>query len=476
MRFLMIENDIHVAPSIDMIMTIGLTDKRGQSGFIGRYGSGGKNSLPLFARISMDDGSTMLDGFVITAGKNVCNFEAREQIAKSADNSDRPYKRIWMIGRDGESKNSKRQYDLNITDEWGSMDWVDVSSAIREYVANAIDGQSKFDGGAPNIEILDKKPRAKDGKFRVFIPVNDDVQEYFDNLKMNFARLRPNWNPDERVMRRNSSNPMLCMYKDGVKVFSRMDKNNHPALFSYEDPDIYIDESRNADSWSVRSSVSKAITLYASAEQYAQFLLSTKDGNSWESNNCDFDYMSLDRYYLDDDKKKERESVISEAWRIAFGNAVMVENSHDAELVERKGKRAQIINKDLAHKIAAHIEQSANKVLSKDEREGRTIVEPNDMIRNEYTRVWDMIVSFVMHDGKNKPPLKAFSETMRESCQTGGFYRPEETTVYIHIDKSGVELTKVILEELTHFITGADDLSRDFQDFLLRFSARMMQG
>jgi hypothetical protein len=359
MQYLMIENDIRVAPSIDMLMTIGLTDKRGETGLIGRYGSGGKNSLSLFARIIMDDGSTMLDGVTITAGKNVCTFEAREQKAKNAQGDDRPYKRLWMIGRNGEENKSTKQYDLNITDEWGSLDWSDISSAIREYVANAIDGQMKFDGGVPNIDITDKKPRAKDGKFRVYIPVNDDVQEYFDDLKINFARLRPNWNADERVIRKNSNNQMLCMYKDGVKVFSQMDRNNHPALFAYEDPDIYIDESRNADSWNVRSSVSKSLTLYASADQYAQFLLSVRENNSWESNNCDCEYLSLDRYYIDENKKKEREKIISEAWRIAFGNAVMVENEHDRELVERKGKRAQVIRKDLAHKIAAHIEQSA---------------------------------------------------------------------------------------------------------------------
>jgi hypothetical protein len=57
----------------------------------------------------------------------------------------------------------------------------------------------------------------------------------------------------------------------------------------------------------------------------------------------------------------------------------------------------------------------------------------------------------------------------------GGFYRGDEKIVYIHMDNSGVDLTKVCLEELCHYVTESDDLSRDFQDWLLRFSARMMQ-
>jgi hypothetical protein len=40
---------------------------------------------------------------------------------------------------------------------------------------------------------------------------------------------------------------------------------------------------------------------------------------------------------------------------------------------------------------------------------------------------------------------------------------------------SGVSLTKVVLEEFGHYITGSTDLSRDFQDWAFRVAAYLLE-
>ena len=55
-----------------------------------------------------------------------------------------------------------------------------------------------------------------------------------------------------------------------------------------------------------------------------------------------------------------------------------------------------------------------------------------------------------------------------------GFYR--EGVVYLSLDfadGASVELRQTALEEVAHFVTGATDSSRDFQDFAFKLATRL---
>jgi hypothetical protein len=74
-----------------------------------------------------------------------------------------------------------------------------------------------------------------------------------------------------------------------------------------------------------------------------------------------------------------------------------------------------------------------------------------------------------LHAGKDKPNLAMFSKPMSCGSTIGGYY--EKNTVYI--DRNHVN-AKVILEEIGHYITDADDCTRDFQDWAFNVAGALL--
>ena len=84
-------------------------------------------------------------------------------------------------------------------------------------------------------------------------------------------------------------------------------------------------------------------------------------------------------------------------------------------------------------------------------------------------------------NGKDKPPVKCFTSILDAGVMLNGYYR--DGVVYINADlapagSSGIgqlsnRLLKVALEEIAHYVTGATDNSRDFQDYLLDLAVKI---
>ena len=83
---------------------------------------------------------------------------------------------------------------------------------------------------------------------------------------------------------------------------------------------------------------------------------------------------------------------------------------------------------------------------------------------------------------KDQPPVRCFTSVLDAGVSLQGYYR--DGIVYINGDLApdgpvagpamlSDSLLKVALEELVHFLTDADDNSRDFQDFLLGLSVKL---
>ena len=75
--------------------------------------------------------------------------------------------------------------DLGFVLDYGKQDWQEVNFALREFVSNAIDRsiREKGDWSGVKIEIVDESQvRAKRDHTRVFVPMNADVLDFFNNL------------------------------------------------------------------------------------------------------------------------------------------------------------------------------------------------------------------------------------------------------------------------------------------------------
>jgi hypothetical protein len=74
-----------------------------------------------------------------------------------------------------------------------------------------------------------------------------------------------------------------------------------------------------------------------------------------------------------------------------------------------------------------------------------------------------------------KPKVRGFDEISNAESECLGFYTPGTTEVHIRNDLGGDMLLETALEEVSHYVTGATDCSRDFQNFIMRLFIRWMK-
>jgi hypothetical protein len=82
--------------------------------------------------------------------------------------------------------------------------------------------------------------------------------------------------------------------------------------------------------------------------------------------------------------------------------------------------------------------------------------------------VWNWIDAANMTNGKSMPDVRCYRDLMHAESETMGYANNE--AVYIREDVASGNndfLTKVALEEVSHYVTGAHDRSRDIQQFLI---------
>ena len=147
------------------------------------------------------------------------------------------------------------------------------------------------------------------------------------------------------------------------------------------------------------------------------------------------------------------------------------------EFARRKGHSLAVIH---ASAFLATLSQygidTANNVLSDNERKGRTVTLPTSEALAAVDVVWGWITATDLIDESKcaKPLVKGFDEITDAEGDTLGFYMPGGDSVYLRNDLAGPILLETATEEIAHYITGATDCSRDFQSFILRLLIRWM--
>jgi hypothetical protein len=112
--------------------------------------------------------------------------------------------------------------------------------------------------------------------------------------------------------------------------------------------------------------------------------------------------------------------------------------------------------------------QTADRLLSENEKNGKEILPATEAANQGVATVWGWIENLRMTQGKVPPQVACYRDIMHAESETHGFQQGDH--VYIRDDiASGMSkyLLKTALEEVAHYITGATDNSRDFQQFLI---------
>ena len=247
---------------------------------------------------------------------------------------------------------STKTLDMGWCLDFGAIDWTDLSMALREFVANAIDRtvweKTDFTSMLLNEELRvtvveDRSLRARDGFTRVYVEVNPDVQRFYGELPRRFLHFsnRPQLVKESLLPKadRNLNGKRTAMiYKEGVLV--REIEEAEEALvydYNFHDGELRLDESRNSSEYDIKGAAARLFRK-ATAEQLAPVFKSlVAQEQTYEA--------TFDSYYMApsySDPEPEQKQAWQQAWGLAAGpNAVLCDASlsHTAEFVEKKGFR-----------------------------------------------------------------------------------------------------------------------------------------
>jgi len=472
--YLKIENVGVCPPEGFTVLGVSLADTSSQQGVIGQFGSGNKHGVAVCLRNEIAP--------VVFCGSLRLEFFTRPQsVADSQSSKDFARVCVRYGGTDpATGANRSATEDLGFVLDYGKQDWTEIALALREFVSNAIDRSIREDGNWKRIkvEIVDENQvRAKRDHTRVFVPLTPEVLAFYNDLGKWFLHFSEPDSLNKAILPKRNRNlgdrRAAVIYRRGVRV-REFESSDTESLFDYNLNDLSIDEARKASDWDVRHHCGQAL---ANADKevlailFNHLLTSTRP--VWE---LGFDFYSLRPAYGDSAEQEQRKR---EAWQQAFvqvaGENAVLTNDKASQQLERKGYTPLAAPEGLVSAAAEYGVRTPTSVLSLDELSGREITEPTVSAKLAVDFIWTLIDQHGLTNGKKQPAVQCFTSMLDAGVMLNGYYR--DGVVYINSDLApcGVvdvgrlsnRLLKVALEEVAHYVTGATDNSRDFQDYLL---------
>lgn len=467
--YLKIEN-IGVCPVEGFtVLGVSLANTSNHAGVIGQFGSGNKHAISVCLRNEFDPvvfcGSLRLEFF--TRPQTVADGQASKDFARVC---------VKYGGTDPTTGSSRSQTDdLGFVLNYGKQDWNEVALALREFVSNAIDRSIRESGdwSGVKIEIVDENQvRAKRDSTRVFLPLTPEVLTFYNDLGKWFLHFSEPESLQKQILPKRSRNlgdrRAAVIYRRGVRV-REFESSDTESLFDYNLDNLTIDEARKASDWDVRHHCGQAL---ANADKSILAILFDHLLNSeqsvWEFG---FDIYSLQPRY---GSETERRQNWQEAFAQVAGETAVLTGEGTADQLERKGYKPVKAPEGLISAAARYGVQTPATVLSADEMFGRCITDATPDAKAAVDTVWDWLDEHELTNGKAKPPVKCFTSILDGGVMLNGYYR--EGVVFINADLAegtSNRLLKVALEELAHYVTGATDNSRDFQNYLLDLAVKL---
>ena len=498
--FLKIENP-GVAPS-ESFTLIGASTKDSANGnTIGRFGTGNKQGISLLGRHKSFP--------TVFCGNLKMEFSTTP--FKMSAGQRQHFNKIFVkySGRTQEGKTRNDSAELGFVLENGQEDWTDVKLALREFVSNALDrayeeeenefiqtickdkgvewcDQAKVKGSIENVEwtnilreyrktaksyknvtveiVEENQVRAKTGTTRIFVPLSSDVLEFYQNIGKWFLHFsEPEALFSSVLLKKNrniGSGKGAVIYRRGVFVREIEDQDS---IFDYNLEGLKLDESRTADDYSCSWHAGFALAT-ASTEIIQVFLNSLlSENHSWER---DFATACF------------RVPSVSN-WVQALGSlpkeVVFSRDSIFNQILQRKGYQVCTLPYGYVELFNRCNASTDEVVLTTDERSGKEYFDDDGRIQRSIDQCWNLLVKHGLTNGKCSPTGRYFVKIMDGGSQLWGYWSPTDgAMIHVHRDCSDTFMNKVVMEEIAHYVTGATDNSRDFQDFLLRLIAAMM--
>ncbi len=428
----MIENK-GIAPQ-ESFEILGLSDSRDGEVKIGQFGSGAKMGIILLLREGLNP--------TVTSDEDVYEF-----YAKHVDSKLGQFDRVCYrhIDRNLDSFEHSTSYSTGA----GEIDWTDEFMAIREFISNALD-QSNQVWNRIKVEFVNTVEFRK-GHTRIFVPANKAIKDYVNNLGKNFLHVTGK----EKVAtfkKKTCSLPRL--YRQGVFVAEKVGYNS---LLDYNgDHTMRIDESRNLDSGSIAGHCTSILNKDHGAMKHVISSIANLIEPTFESQFSSFSLNST--------------ACVKAFYSIYGKSAIVTSSSFLKEQLKHKGLVAIELPVGWCRALENGGVKSASGMINALEAAGIQSRAAELYQRETFDTIWHSLKNEDLTFGKEKPTLEVFDSPLKGGAQLSGYQ--ERNTVYLHIDY--IDNQKVVLEEISHYITEASDCCRDFQDFAFKVAARFM--
>jgi len=446
--YLMIQNKGEAGPEAFTLLGDSPTRNCGEEGLIGQFGSGTKHAINLLLRKNIP--------FFIYCGKTRLEFFIKTTIIKDAHGEHEAYKIMCRLSGD-----RSKTIDCNWVLGFGQIDWDETHMALREFVSNAIDCTTLNDDD----DGLEVKPepnkRAKAGYTRVFIDwSNTDVQEFYQTLGTRFLHfcLNPELAKKKFIVATHGGAPRV--YRNGVLIQQLM--SSKPSVFDYNFTagQISIDECRNSSEYSLRAEIARSLGK-ADKETLKILFASFGDGERYEA--------GLDEYYLSESVYGEPKGEWVEAWDELTGGSVLTSetlaSSPLADHVRAKGYNVKTLPETFVRAAKSKGVRTVVDVLGVAAAAGKIECEVTPEAEAAVAEVWGWCETAGLTCEKPCPEAACFKQIMDGESECLGYHTPGSGKVHIREDVGGKLALKTAIEEVTHYITGSIDGSRDLQNF-----------
>lgn len=418
--YLMIQNAGVAA--VEAFTLLGLSTARGDASSIGQFGSGAKHSILLLMRNNLTP--------IIYLG-----YDELEFYTKPGNMHGKDFNRLCY-----QFKGEKEQTGMVL--EFGEMDWNDVGMALREFISNAID---QVGADKAVIQLVDSIVPYPDDT-TVYIPANDQVKEYVANLSKNFLHFSHRENVS--VISKPEPSPAR-LYRKGV--FVREMPRNSMYDYNFGD-DVKIDETRNMTDATCYEAAAKLLGNHPAELQ--RWVKSTTEERSplWEDS-----FVSWNLGYKN----------VTAAYTAVFGDKVVCRNEEVLKNIKRSGRDGVIIRRNIELFRNSEL-PDGDELQGIAAKNGVMECKTTATMRRTFKKVWTKLENAGLTANKRMPELVAFQVPMNNANEElGGFQ--DGNKVYISMNHEARISTHI--EEIGHYVTGAEDLTRTLQTWAFQAAA-----
>lgn len=416
---------------VEAFTILGLSTARGTADKIGQFGSGSKHGILTLMRAGI--------GFSIWIGADRLEF-----FACDAQMGDKPYREVRYRFRGEEHK-------TGMCLEFGALDWDNVWMALREFICNALDQGESIEDAVSEVRT---EPLPHEEETRVFISLESDVmRQAFALLPKRFMH----YEKLEGVEITPSTSKVAEFFRRGVYVTHTGDEKK-PPLFRYNFIDGRIDECRNLDGATV-SGIAAQLLVKCQASMETIFRTFQDSSPRWEHTLGGSVYCLSNGF----------DGTVTNAWKAVFGETPYLSDYSYADKLTSRRILFQLVPAGWNNALNQARIPSARALLTELDQAGGEECEATETAIETFQRCWRWLELARLTNGKPFPRVQCFSMTMSDGNEKVGYYR--DGIVFLNLDYDSNE--QAALEELAHYITGAKDETRDFQDFAFKLATRL---